>query len=362
VHSPSPHLILTLDYEVFGNGSGCIEHCVLQPGGRVLEIAERYRAPVTLFVEALEFMAMERHCSTATGVRRVGEQLRCALQRGHDVQLHLHPQWDGAKAQGDGAWELDFAKWRTGDLAAEDVERLLAEGKRWLEGVVQPARPDHRIQVFRAGGWCIQPSKDCVAALQSLGFSADSTVAPGLVGISKEFWFDFRAAPQAPWWHAAGDVCTPSGVGLLEVPIAVGSVSRAHRAAALLGRSLDPAAELAAGCRGSYQGRNSGRGRLRQLASKLSDLGRAMLDFSVMPAELMKQVVMDWRDRYDGGPVPLPIVAIGHSKNFTDRSAREMERFLQWATDEGELELSSYSQWFAQVAPAAGAAEHVTAP
>ena len=52
----SGHVILTVDYEVFGNGEGCLTHCVVEPASRLLQVAEKFNAPVTLFAEAAELM------------------------------------------------------------------------------------------------------------------------------------------------------------------------------------------------------------------------------------------------------------------------------------------------------------------
>ena len=38
------HLILTVDYELFGNGSGDIVNCVIKPTAMMLDIADRYNA------------------------------------------------------------------------------------------------------------------------------------------------------------------------------------------------------------------------------------------------------------------------------------------------------------------------------
>ena len=89
--SERAHLILSLDYEVFGNGSGDLDCCVLQPTERIAAIAERHGARLAIFVDALEFAAMER--TGVSDAHRVRQQLQSLLARGHRVELHLHPQW-----------------------------------------------------------------------------------------------------------------------------------------------------------------------------------------------------------------------------------------------------------------------------
>jgi len=91
------HLILMLDYEFFGNGFGEVICCVVEPTSRAMEIAERYGATLTLFVEVIEFQTMVREaCRNKTsklGSEAIVAQIQEANTRGHDVQLHIHPQW-----------------------------------------------------------------------------------------------------------------------------------------------------------------------------------------------------------------------------------------------------------------------------
>ena len=40
-------LFLTLDYELYGNGSGDVFHHIIEPTDRILKIAEKYNAKLT---------------------------------------------------------------------------------------------------------------------------------------------------------------------------------------------------------------------------------------------------------------------------------------------------------------------------
>ncbi|HID44782.1 MAG TPA: hypothetical protein EYP34_03370, partial [Chromatiaceae bacterium] len=96
-----------MDYELFGDGSGCLNACVLKPAERMMRIAERLNAPITFFAEVLEFTALSAHDHDS----RAPDQLRNSLLRGHDVQLHLHPQWHNATRNPKGDWQLDMKRW-----------------------------------------------------------------------------------------------------------------------------------------------------------------------------------------------------------------------------------------------------------
>ena len=53
-------LILTADYEVFGNGSGCVKKCMVEPTIRMLDICDKYGAKLTLFVDVCEYWAFKK--------------------------------------------------------------------------------------------------------------------------------------------------------------------------------------------------------------------------------------------------------------------------------------------------------------
>ena len=337
----APHLILTVDYELFGNGSGCLDACVLQPAERMMQIAERFAAPLTYFAEVLEFIALADQAHD----HRARDQLREALARNHDVQLHLHPQWSGAKRKAQGAWQLDMDLWRIGDLPQEQVRGLVRQGRQWLESEIAINISGYRCLAFRAGGWCIQPSEKVIAALLEEGFEIDSTVAPGQWRAGRGEWSDFRAAPALPFWRVAGDVCQPSDNGLWEVPIVVGNIERRRHLSALLHGKKQENGGLAPDCIGSYRGPARSRWEnIRAKIIRLQQLGSVMLDFSTMPADVLIYVSRQWIERFAGRGEPIPLVAIAHTKNFTTSSEEALAQYLAWAKAAG-LRFSTFGQW-----------------
>lgn len=344
-HGPPAHLIFTLDYELFGNGLGQLDTCLLAPVERMLGTFERAGASLTIFVEATEFARMdELGPACGVDVAPVKAQLRDAFARGHDVQLHVHPQWRRAERQADGTWRVDYAKWRTGDLPPDETRTVIGEGKAWLEDLLRDAGRTYRCTIFRAGGWCIQPAAHVLAVLRDLGFVADSTVAPGMRDASAGYWYDFRAAPRAPWWRVTGDVCTAADEGLIEIPIAAADVPLATHAATLARRKLAADAGFPPGCTAHYRVPTT-EGGLTRRARKVAALGRAMCDFSGLGCAAGRAVIDRWRAERAGGAAPLPIVAIGHNKNFSPWSERELDALLAWAADDPGLHFSTYGQW-----------------
>ena len=106
-------LIITNDYDVQGDGRGDVKETVIRPTAEILTVCGEFCVPHTLFVEVLEFLkfreAEDKRLLSPTycGGSLLAEQLREAISAGHDVQLHLHPQWLDAMPLRDDCWEVN---------------------------------------------------------------------------------------------------------------------------------------------------------------------------------------------------------------------------------------------------------------
>ena len=106
---------------------------------------------------------------------------------------------------------------------------------------------------------------------------------------------------------------------------------------------------LALGCSGSYRGPGGKLQAIYGKVGKLFRLGDVMLDFSTMPADVLIDITSQWLTRYDNSDLAvLPIVAIGHTKNFTTASADAFHSYLEWA-DTNNIQFSTYGQWLKAV-------------
>jgi len=314
----SDHLLITVDYELFGDGSGCVQKCVVEPTARLLALADGFGVPITLFVDATEFIRLQHG--------RVASQLRDAVRRGHDVQIHVHPQWFGA-APADGGWKLD-SRWRLADRSGADIAAMLTEGVDWLQSTLSGL--DWKARAFRAGGWAIRPSEVTVAALLECGLRIDSTVAPGRSGPG----FDFGDAPALPFWRTDGDVCAAGGQALWEVPIATAPLSPTVRLRSMAGRRLSGVRP--AGCHKATAPR------------LLGARGATQLDYCGLDVAGQLAVIRWWRAQRRIGRQPTPIVAIGHSKDFGDFAAHNLRQLLRWTSGQ-DLTPSTYGRWLGAV-------------
>jgi len=215
------HIVITGDYEVFGNGTGDVKKCMIEPTYELMGICEKFGAKYTLFAEVCEYWAFKK-AEEARKIRfnyspseEIEKQLKEVIRRGHDVQLHFHPQWLESKYT-ENNWKVNLNYWRLPKvphgLGSYDDELslrgLFFKGISTLERLLMPVNPSYRCIAFRAGGWSIQPSKEIIAAMLDMGVLADATVFKWGYNLRWPFFYDFRNAYSNcdPWWIDPDDI------------------------------------------------------------------------------------------------------------------------------------------------------------
>jgi hypothetical protein len=217
------HLLFTVDYEIFGNGEGDVRQHILEPAACMAQACEQHGVPLTVFFEVEEYCAFERNRQAAKNfygydpALEIRAQIRELAKRGHDIQLHLHPQWvngtlerdmSQVKNRADGGrspvgssttwWRLDDRK-QTVDslfLSQQDTTKYIKDRKAIIEEMTGKA-----VTVYRAGAFSAQPSRKLLQALIDNGIRHDSSVVKGLIHRNEHLDLDYRRAPSAkdPW-------------------------------------------------------------------------------------------------------------------------------------------------------------------
>jgi hypothetical protein len=215
--------VITNDWEVFGDGSGDYFELQQRPLQALLRVIEEHGAKITVMAEVGQQWAHQRIADRepwASDITSSWEaMLRDAVQRKFDVQLHLHPQWLNAEYLG-GKWQVSLDDWSTGGLTPAALRTVLGTAKRYLEALLTPICPSYECVAFRAGSYCIEPSKHVIKALLETGLVCDSSVTKGFCD---PLFYDFRDAFShfLPWITTAEDVKyrADGASGLLELPI-----------------------------------------------------------------------------------------------------------------------------------------------
>ena len=219
------HLLLTLDYELYGDGSGNVFQHIIKPTETILAIAEAYNAHLTIFFEVMEFWRLKEQWElgnqmgySENPIEAMEVQLRNAYSRGHDVQLHLHPQWANAQWKGD-HWEVDNTYWRLSVLSQDEIENLLRRGRQTLEDIIGCSQ--YKCDTLRAGGYNVQPSENIVHAMRNCGFRVDSSIYPGGSEQGTLSRYDYTSvASDRGGWHCGGSLETEVAESdITELPI-----------------------------------------------------------------------------------------------------------------------------------------------
>ena len=191
---PTINLALTHDWELRGDGSGDIEQIQFAPLRRLLEIYAKFGAPTTILPDVMQQLAFRRleheHPELKPLADSWDEQVREAFRQGHDIQLHLHPQWRKAKYVS-GRWELD-GDWSILNYDRDLASAMLADTKKYLEDLLQPVDPSYRCLAFRAGALAAAPSDYLFTSLVALGLQLDVSIAGGVFVDNETLQLDYR--------------------------------------------------------------------------------------------------------------------------------------------------------------------------
>ena len=332
-------LVISLDYEISVHGEPDVRSQVTLPTAKLLEICDKHGAKLTIMVELGELLAFEQDGLAAfkyDAAAEIRTQLVKAVQSGHDVQLHLHPQWLNGHWDGRD-WRLDYKRYALPNWPEDRIEETLRHGKAYLEDLLKPHCGSYNCVGFRAGNWVTQPCSKYLRALRRAGFLSDTSVFKGGYKDAPPVFFDYRTAWSRilPWIADWDDINTPGhdGHGVLEIPIyaepstLLGMLSlkrlriarryrkqdRMNRQESVSGNPSPPTA---------HDDREKSRksAGMRRHAKKL--------DFCKLGTSEMVRQVRHVITRYEGqSKLPLPIMMIGHSNELLD-GGRDLDAFL----------------------------------
>lgn len=197
-------ILLTLDYELFlGGRTGTVERCLAYPMKRLMEQTEGFGVKFTLFVDAAYlyrlYVLSEEHPALADDLQAVKQELRALVDAGHDVQLHIHPQWYYSSFDGK-EWQLDQQHYKMSDIPENEVAGLFRKSKNVLDGIV-----GYKTHAFRAGGFSAQPFDRLKPLFVANGITVDSSVCPGTRYNSEYQQYDYTDCPKVSKYRFEDD-------------------------------------------------------------------------------------------------------------------------------------------------------------
>lgn len=228
--------LLTLDYELYGNGSGNVFKHIIEPTDMILNILHKYDAKLTIFFEVVEYWKLKEEWEAGNRmgyqdnpIVAMEEQIKEAYRQGHDVQLHIHPQWVDAEYK-NGTWHLNLNEWRLGGYFRDgeySLVNLLQKGKQTLEDLITPIDPEYRCIAIRAGGYNIQPSEEIVMAMASVGLKVDTSIYPGGKEIGTLSNYDYTGIKEdISYWYVGNKLEEQGNSEIVELPIVAFPIRR----------------------------------------------------------------------------------------------------------------------------------------
>ena len=175
-------LYFTLDYEIHGNGDGCPMQLMVEPTYRLMDLLEQYGQRVTIMADVAEILCFRRYWEN-TGrdefyVAEIEQQLRAAIQRGHDVQLHVHSSYFNAEWTGK-HFDQCIEEYNMAALHYERVKDMVGQCITYLENLLRPIKPDYRVWLYRAANWSMMPTPVLYQVLSEYGITHDTSVYKG---------------------------------------------------------------------------------------------------------------------------------------------------------------------------------------
>jgi hypothetical protein len=357
------HLALVDDWELSGNGSGDIRRLQFEPLRRLVSIYNQLGIHGSFNAEVMQQLTFRQHQDHHKELKMLADEwddvVRQTFRQGHDIQLHIHPQWQNAEYN-DGRWKLT-ADWSILNYSREAALQMLQRGKDYLENLLRDVDPHYRSVSFRSGAWCIAPSPHMLDLLVELDIVFDMSIVAGVKYDTRNIKLDYTKCEEEflPYYPLMTDarrvsdkiepiICVPTNcfyasrrqVLRHHVDKAVGKIrSRVTGPTTVStnGRSVEVYGEEWSQVDGLTQ-RVYRKGIVPYLRGKhtISDL--AQLDYALM-MEMLDSIRKRARA---SGLADVPVVLENHTKDLHDFS--DLERFLEKAVESSDVKFITLTE------------------
>ncbi len=343
-------LILTLDYELFGDGTGDVFKHIIAPTETILSIFNKHNIKTTIFFEVVEYWYLKKEWESGNTmgydknpIAAIDSQLIKAFSEGHDIQLHLHPQWLGARYN-ENRWQLNLDNWRLSDfdlVEGYNQNVLIEKGIKTLENLLKPIDANYSPSIIRAGGFNVVPSLKISDAMINNRILIDSSVYPGGYEDGDLSIYDYRKVSykQDYWIADPNDFSVPSTTEyeILEIPIFALPIKRYKKFSYPRLKSILLNKKSAFE---SAQSKLTNKSLVERVLYWFEEEALTW-DYCLFSGKMhdyffnyIQQYLKNERNAF---------VLIGHSKNFTSKS--DLERFINKANETYSfVHLSDYSK------------------
>ncbi len=342
---PIIHLAFVDDWEVRGNGTGDPRVLQFEPMRKLVKIFNNHGIRGSFNAEVMQQLAYRNLQERFAELKAIADEweqvVMESFRQGHDIQLHLHPQWLGANYQGHGNWKLG-GDWSILNYPRQQIKAMLATGKQYLETLLRRIDPAYACVSFRAGSWCAAPSDSLMSILSELGFVFDMSIVAGVRYDTPHVKLDYRQCeePFMPYYPDMRDarrvssspqpiVCIPTNTFPgPRVALARAAVRKIFRKVTKRNTVTIPAASRG---RNGDEWTNKGESGVVGVARKLLKryiVGRTEIaDLAQMNyATMSRMLVHIRRQAARSGLARIPVILENHTKDISDFS--DIERFV----------------------------------
>lgn len=200
-------VLLTLDYELFnGLEGGSVQNCMIKPTEELCKVLDIYDFRATFFVDVCFLLRLKCLKSENENLEHdwdaITSQLRNLSDKGHDIELHIHPNWYRASYD-NGKWISALEDYKLSDIPKVIAQKLFKEGVQLLEEIT-----GKRPISFRAGAYCLQTFDNYSDTFKENGIIIDSSVFRNRRSKTEKWeWYDYSTIPADYHYSFTDDVC-----------------------------------------------------------------------------------------------------------------------------------------------------------
>jgi hypothetical protein len=344
---PRIHLAFVDDWEVRGNGSGDPRVLQFEPMRRLTNVYQKFGIRGSFNAEVMQQITYRNLQGSFPELKAVADEweelVTDSFRHGHDIQLHLHPQWICAEYDGQCKWNLR-GDWSIVNYSSQQVRTLLLSGKQFLETLLRKVDPSYSCVSFRAGSWCAAPSDSLFPILAELGFVFDMSIVAGIRYDTRRVKLDYTQCeePFLPYYPQMSDarrvsrtfepmVCVPTNsFRVSSMALLQRDLGKARRALRL--KMKRPGGIPAASSRGrnedwTNRGESGSVGFARRMVKRYFRGETYISDLSNMKYPMMLRMMDNIRKRAaESGLEHVPVILENHTKDVRDFS--DIERFV----------------------------------
>ena len=177
--SSNYNLVFTLDYEIHGNGDGNPYDLMVEPTYRLMDLLENYNFRLTIMADVAEILCFKRffegNGEDKFHYKQIEDQLKEAVRRGHDVQLHIHSSYFKAEYVNN-QWSQYIDEYNMAVLPYKRIDEMVSVCVNYLNNLLKPVKSSYKCKMFRAANWSMMPTENLYKVLVKYGIDKDTSV------------------------------------------------------------------------------------------------------------------------------------------------------------------------------------------